>query len=84
MIVDEYLLVGMPKLRDNPSQTKLDKVKTMMPFSCQLTPKFQASKHRFQTDKLHKIGIRGPIVLVAESYKGNIFGGFAPKMFPKN
>lgn len=76
--------MGVPKIRDNPSQTKLEKVKALMPFSCQLVPKFQASKHRFQTDKLHNLGIRGPIVLVAESYKGKIFGGFTQKMFPKN
>lgn len=56
----------------------------MMPFPCQLTPKFQASKNRFQTDKIHKLGIRGPILVVAQSYKGKVFGGFSPKMFPKN
>ena len=82
-LVEEYLLVGLPKLRDHLSHTKLDKVKALMPFACQLTSKFQASKHRFQTDKLHRLGLTGAILVVAESYKGNIFGGFTPKMFPK-
>jgi len=55
----------------------------LLPFSCRLTSKFQASAHSFQTDKLHKLAIRGPILIIAESYKGKIFGGFSPKMFPK-
>jgi hypothetical protein len=66
------------------SHSKVDKIKSLMPFHCHLTPKFQASKHRFQTSNLHKLGLRGPILLVAESYKGKIFGGFSPKMFPKH
>lgn len=78
------MIGNIPKIRDDPNQARVDKIKALMPFPCELTRKFQASKHRFQTYNLHKIGIRGPIVLVAESHLGKIFGGFSPKMFPRD
>lgn len=81
--MEEDIIAALPRIRDYPNQTKIDKVRSILPFKCQLNPKFQASKLDFQTFNLHKTGIRGPILVVAESYKGMIFGGFSPKMFPK-
>lgn len=84
-LIKEETLARLPKARDGIiNQTKIDKIKSLMSFQCNLIPKFQASRHRFQTNNLHKLGLRGPIVLVAESYKGRLFGGYTPKMFPKN
>lgn len=83
-MLEQYLNVNVHSIRDDPSQSRVDRIRALIPFPCQLTQRFQASKHKFQTRSLHKIGIRGPIILVAESYKGRIFGGFTPKMFPKD
>jgi hypothetical protein len=31
---------------------------------------------------MYKLCAGGPILLIAESHKGKVFGGFSPSMFP--
>lgn len=63
--------------------SRIDNVKSLLPFKCKLSLKFKASKNNFLTSNLHSANIRGPILLVAQSYKNKVFGAFCPAMFPK-
>lgn len=83
IFLDESILMQVEKLREAISISKIERIKAVLPFQCELTLKFQASKNKFLTHNLFQRGIRGPILLIAESYKGRSFGGFSPNMFPK-
>lgn len=61
----------------------MEKIKALIPFQCELIPRYTASAFKFSTRTLHSKAIRGPIIVVAESYKNRTFGGYSPKMFPK-
>lgn len=59
---------------------RLERLIELLPFSCKLNLKFQASMHGFVTKDLYALKLKGPVVILVES-KRKLFGGFTPNMF---
>lgn len=71
------------KLEEYTFNQREIKIKSILPFKCDLKLRFKASENEFLSKRLHAVNIRGPIVLYVESHKGRHFGGYSSIMFPK-